>query len=164
MLGAKIAQVRNNIQTIDVRRTYACPKRRKIAFKHFTIAFGHLCLNATAKIPHEISRGHNKSSKLKETKMKIVVIGGVNTLCQTEEGGGEASACHCKPVNGVQLRIRGNERVSKRKETEPAKESSGSDISVSRSGWLAARFWTCRDAGSTKTGTTAADMTARDRR
>lgn len=91
--------------------------------------------------------------------MKIVVIGrGANTLYQTEGGGGgggwgkKASACHCKPVNGVQLRIRGDECVSKRKETGPAKESSGSDISVSRSGWLSARFWTCRDAASTKTG------------
>lgn len=42
------------------------------------------------------------------------------------------------PLNGVQLRIRGNKCIAvyREKETEPAKESSGSGISVSRLGWL----------------------------
>lgn len=79
------------------------------------------------------TRSH-KSIKLNEVKIVAVVEGG--TRCTKRKGGKKGTACHRKPVNGVQLRIRGDECVSKRKETGPAKESSGSDISVSRLGWL----------------------------
>lgn len=57
-----------------------------------------------------------------------------------QKGRKKATSPRCKPVNGYTAAntLACQVAVSKRKETEPAKESSGSDISVSR---LGARFW-----------------------